>query len=661
MKMNAKPEPSTAAMIWNALAGIAIGSLVYAFAYPVTMGFALFDLKFLLVYSGCLAALFGFGPLAWFVAHKRQRDLARAGFSIGLGIAAGGLLGAWMFSITDRPRALLEFGAPLTLLFLFAPLPALPPRFARVFGSGGLAALVLLLAGVSSTEMIADQGYAVDTRPQIPATNAQQETDASGRPDIFLVSIDTLRADAILDPKVPTPFLDELRARSLRSDYALAASPSTLPSHITMVLGESPLQHGAYTNLGHLDDNGATTLPEVLGQAGYRRVGTAANGLLDAYTGFDRGFEVLVNVAPRTVQEVSPKRVALSGRRMVWYSMPLPDLLSMKLSIGLTMRRLHGSGTLVAEDPILADPVRELSLAYLEDLYSEPTPFFFFLHFMDPHAPYKASPQFLGKLGGERAMPSRYSSYTPGTTMQCLEVLTALREGDSTAPEALQILRDRYHEEVMMVDDALAKIFARVEQSGRPTVILFTSDHGEHFAENDHMTHGNTLFAPNIQVPFFIAGPGITAGELRVRPTNQDIPLTLLNAAGFKTDRFGAGRNLLDPNVAETPYAASHDDLLAVYLDGYKLILDWQANDGPASSLTPVALYRMADGVAEPNNLLGSAELKEQQAALLAYAEQRRDEAVKRGLREFDDAERVNLAEMGYVFGADGNATEEGH
>jgi hypothetical protein len=504
--MDAKPEPSTTAMVWNALAGIAVGSLVYALVYPVTMGFALFDLKFLLVYSGCLAALLGFGPLAWFVARKRQRNLARAGFSIGLGIAAGGLLGAWMFSITDRPRALLEFGAPLTLMFLFVPLPALPQRLARVLGSGGLAALILLVAGVSSTEMIADQGYAVETRPQLPATNAQQEADASGRPDIFLVSIDTLRADAILNPDVPTPFLDELRARSLRSDYALAASPSTLPSHITMMLGESPLQHGAYTNLGHLDENGSTTLPEVLGQAGYRRVGTAANGLLDAYTGFDRGFEVLVNVAPRTVQEVSPKRVALSGRRMVWYSVPLPDLLSMKLSVGLTMRRLHGSGTLVAEDPILADPVRELSLAYLEDLYSDTTPFFFFLHFMDPHAPYKASPEFLGKLGGEREMPARYSSYTPGTTMQCLEVLTALREGDSSAPEALQILRDRYHEEVMMVDDALAQIFARVEESGRPTVILFTSDHGEHFAENDHMTHGNTVFAPNIQVPWHRGG-----------------------------------------------------------------------------------------------------------------------------------------------------------
>jgi hypothetical protein len=133
----------------------------------------------------------------------------------------------------------------------------------------------------------------------------------------------------------------------------------------------------------------------------------------------------------------------------------------------------------------------------------------------------------------------------------------------------------------------------------------------------------------------------------------------LLNAAGFTTNEFGIGRNLLNPQVASLAYAAVHDDLLAVYMDGYKMILDWQANDGADSTLTPVALFRMADGVAEENNLLGDAGYKNQQAALLAYAEQRRDEAVKRGLREFDDAERVNLAEMGYVFDADGNAAED--
>jgi len=348
----------------------------------------------------------------------------------------------------------------------------------------------------------------------------------------------------------------------------------------------------------------------------------------------------------------------LSGRRMVWYSVPLSDLLSMKVSLGLSMRRIKGAGALVAEDPILADPVRELSLAYLEDLYSAPTPFFFFLHFMDPHAPYKASPEFLGKLGGDQPMAARFSGYSSGSTMQCLEVLTALREGDPGAPEALQILRNRYHEELMMVDNALAQIFARVEASGRPAVILFTADHGEHFAENGYMTHGNTVFAPNIQVPFFISGPGIAAGEMLVRPTLQDIPMTLLHAAGFSPLSFGMGRNLLDTQVEQAPYATVHEDALAVYMGDYKMIFRWQASEGAQSSLDAVALFRMADGVAEETNLLGTPELKSEQAALLAYAEQRRDEAKKRGLRKFDDAERVDLAAMGYVFDADGNTAE---
>jgi arylsulfatase A-like enzyme len=341
---------------------------------------------------------------------------------------------------------------------------------------------------------------------------------------------------------------------------------------------------------------------------------------------------------------------------MVWYSAVLPDLRSMQLSAGLVMRRVHGSGVLVAEEPILADSIRALSLAYLDDLYASDTPFFFFLHFMDPHAPYKASADFLGKLGGDRPMPGSFASYSPGSTMQGLEILNGLKGGDPTAPEALQILRDRYHEELMMVDAALAEIFARVEASGRPTVILFTADHGEHFAENGLMSHGNSAFAPNIRVPFMIAGPGIAAGELPVRPSNRDVPMTLLHAAGFSPSSFGSGRNLLDPALVETPQVAVHDDRLAVYRDGFKLILRWQASDGSRSSLEPLALYRTADGVAEEQDLLGRPEFASIQATLQADAEAHRDGAVERGLRAFDDAERFNLAEMGYVFDEEGNA-----
>ena len=640
-------------------AGLTFGALIHTLAYPLRPGFALFDLKFLMVYLGDAFALLGFGVLGYFSARWRKRSMDLAGLMTGLGVGLGGLAGALLFEATGRPHSILEVGFPVALVIMHLPVARLP-RFlsGKLVASLGLLTFVVLMTGVGKPAPEVKKGFDVAQRPALPSVTPK--ASASGHPDILLISVDTLRADAILNPDVPTPNLDALRARSLQAPYGHATTPSTLPSHVTMMLGVTPLKHGAYTNLGFMPSSGMATLGETFQEAGYRTVGTAANGLLHSYTGFDRGFEVLVNVAPHHARAGSPKKVTASGRRMVWYSAGLSDARALRISKMLASRRFSvDDGSVVEDEAIFAEDVRDLALSYLDDLYQEDTPYFYFLHFMAPHTPYLASPEFLGKLSKDLELPQRYRDFESGTTQFCNQVGADIRAGHADGPAGLRYLQALYHEEVMMIDAALGQVFARVEESGRPTVILFTSDHGEHFGENQFMMHGNTVYAPVLEVPFFLAGPNIEPGTFPTTPRLTDIPLTLLRAAGYPLDEFGDGRDLLDLTLEPTVDIAIHEDKGVVYANGLKLLFAWDAKDGASSEIIPFALYRIEEGVAESENLLDGVEFAAQQASLLEAATDLIASASDRQLRAFDEAERMNLSEMGYVFDEDGNAVEE--
>lgn len=117
------------------------------------------------------------------------------------------------------------------------------------------------------------------------------------RPNIVLISIDTLRADHVSSygyKRQTTPSIDALASEGVRFDQVTAAANSTLPSHMSMFTSLYPEAHGVTdrdeTLRPRLSKN-HTTLAEILKKAGYR---TAAfvndRKRLDPQFGFDRGF-----------------------------------------------------------------------------------------------------------------------------------------------------------------------------------------------------------------------------------------------------------------------------------------------------------------------------------------------------------------------------------
>jgi arylsulfatase A-like enzyme len=645
-------------LIAHCLSGLLAGGTLHALLYPASLGFGDLGLKFLMIQAGNLFGTIIFLPFCLFLARYRQRNIESAAFNAGLGLALGAFAGAWWFELSGRQHAILEAGLPVSLWIAMQSPLQMSERMSRAKAGVFIVVMSLLMSPAGRQHVEFSAGYDIDQAPALP----QVDSVANGtKPDVLLISIDTLRADALSKTLVPT--INALAAQSLVAPYALAPSPVTLPSHISMVTGESPLTHAAYTNLGHMPTD-SPTLAEAFHDGGYRTLATAANSLLNTYTGFDRGFEVLVNIEGGSAHKERCFSIAQSGRRMVWYAAPFSDLWSQRISFFFLMRRYSGIDNsqegAMATAPIMGD----LALNYLDQLYADDAPFFYFLHFMDPHVPYFATDEFLGKLNGDRELPDAFKSYTSGSLNLCRTAMAAIRNNSDSASQAhevLQILRDRYHEELMMVDAELSRVLARVKQSQRPTVILFTSDHGEHFGENGKMLHGDSVHAANIRVPFMLSVPGVSAGTFEgLVPNLQDIPLTLLNAAGFNVDTFGEGRNLLAEHVADTSYVSTDDQFFAVYDQGYKLIFGWQSALGPKSELKPLGLYsQLADGLEEANNLLDTAELAQVQSHLINLANEYKNASTARGMRKFGKQELADLNALGYAFDEDGNAVEK--
>lgn len=646
--------------IAHCLSGLLAGGTLHALLYPASLGFGDLGLKFLMIQAGNLLGVVIFLPFCLFIARYRQRNLGTAAFNAGLGLALGAFAGAWWFKFSARPHAILEVGLPISLaIAMLSPLQ-MSERMSQAKAGVFIVIMSLLMSPIGRQHLEFSTGYDVGQAPPLP----QVDWVANGtKPDVLLICIDTLRADAVSKTLVPT--INALAAQSLVAPYALAPSPVTLPSHISMVTGESPLTHAAYTNLGKMPAD-SPTLAEAFRDGGYRTLATAANSLLNTYTGFNRGFEVLVNIEGGSEHKEQCFSIAQSGRRMVWYAAPFPDLWSQRISFFFLMRRYSGINNSQEGALATAPTMGDLALNYLNQLYADDTPFFYFLHFMDPHVPYFATDEFLGKLNGDRALPDDFKSYTSGSLNLCHAAMSAIkndRDSNSAAQahEVIQILRDRYHEELMMVDAELSRVLSRVKKSQRPTVILFTSDHGEHFGENDKMLHGDSVHAANIRVPFMLSVPGVSAGTFEgLVPNLQDVPLTLLNAAGFKVDSFGEGRNLLAENIADTPYVSTDDQFFAVYDQGYKLIFGWQSALGPKSELKALGLYsQLTDGLDEAVNLLGTADLAKVQSHLIDLANEYKNASTPRGMRQFGKQELADLNALGYAFDEDGNAVEK--
>jgi len=179
---------------------------------------------------------------------------------------------------------------------------------------------------------------------------------------VVLISVDTLRSDhlpAYGYRGVRTPNLDALRRDSVLYERAYSHVPLTLPSHVSILTGLLPPEHGVRNNIGYrFDGSKFPTLQRILRDHGYRTGAAVSAYVLRAETGISDGFDFYDDAIP----------AASTG------------------PIGEYQR--SGFDTLkIARDWISKN---------------DHQPFFFFFHIYEPHAPY--DPSYDGEIAKSDAI-----------------------------------------------------------------------------------------------------------------------------------------------------------------------------------------------------------------------------------------------------------------
>ncbi|MEO8215596.1 MAG: sulfatase-like hydrolase/transferase [Acidobacteriota bacterium] len=114
-------------------------------------------------------------------------------------------------------------------------------------------------------------------------------------PPIILISIDTLRSDhlpAYGYGKVKTPAIDRFRGDAILFSYAYSNCPMTLPSHLSMLTGLLPPEHGVRNNLGYrFDAAHHANIPGWLRERGYLSAASVSSSVLRGETGMADMFD----------------------------------------------------------------------------------------------------------------------------------------------------------------------------------------------------------------------------------------------------------------------------------------------------------------------------------------------------------------------------------
>lgn len=146
----------------------------------------------------------------------------------------------------------------------------------------------------------------------------EPETEKVSRPRVFLITIDTLRADHVHCygyEGIRTPALDQLAEQGIRFTQAFTPSPITNSSHTSIMTGLLPSSHGV-SDFGVPLATKYPTLAELLTKGGYRSAAFIGAVILDSKNlapGLDRGFEFYDNFPEHTATKSRWGRIERRG------------------------------------------------------------------------------------------------------------------------------------------------------------------------------------------------------------------------------------------------------------------------------------------------------------------------------------------------------------
>jgi arylsulfatase A-like enzyme len=330
--------------------------------------------------------------------------------------------------------------------------------------------------------------YMAWSSPEIYDVEAKRE-----KPNIILLSIDTMRADRLSERL--TPNLMRLARESQVFTNAYCTFPSTLPSHTSVMTGLYVANHQVSRPVEEIVrvkqiPHKLETIAELVSGTKYFTSGITDGGFVSSFFGFDRGFQQYsenVHMARKDVATISN------------------------------------------------------AIKWLET--NSQRPFFLFLHTYEVHEPFNPPVPVFEKL-----FPKPAVNKPPVITMEWLHRVVS--GAVTPTEEQKEFIRQCYDAEIHFFDQNFGRLLDELKRLklDQNTVILVFSDHGELFMEYQNtFGHGKTLARNEIQVPLILHIPGQKGATREDLVSLVDLYPTVADLIGAKVNSPVDGISLLEP------------------------------------------------------------------------------------------------------------------
>lgn len=358
--------------------------------------------------------------------------------------------------------------------------------------------------------------------------------EPQGPPNVLFVVWDTVRADHLSlygYPLKTTPALEQ-RSSTARVYDCTAVSCWTVPSHASMFTGLFPSEHGVNTERSVLGSE-AETIAEVLQSNGYQTYLFSANPFVSVHHGLSQGFDVEEH--PYDPELVAQAKAAIRRKLDPRYKSPIG-------------KKIRGDQVRTWALKATGELATSRFFEFL-DHRAPDRPFFAVLNYMEAHRA-----RIPARETRERLFPSDRveRSYLDSPSEKQVQSAT-LMPGVELTEAQHDANRDVYDATILELDGELDRLFRRLEETAllENTVVILTSDHGEHLGDHRSYLHQYSLYDGLVRVPLVIWAAGrVEPGRERIPVLNLDLFATILELTGLSSAAPEARRDavsVLDP------------------------------------------------------------------------------------------------------------------
>lgn len=334
-------------------------------------------------------------------------------------------------------------------------------------------------------------------------------------PNVVWITLDSVRADHTTPggaQRDTTPNLQAV-ADSPEGNYhdeCISHGRWSLTSIPSMLTGTWPSYHQlGFENKQLVDE--VPTIAELFKDVGYTTAALSRNPHLSHETHLDRGFDRFEYIQ----------------------ASDLIDSVGLKTTIKyLANIRRHSAGferdKYAHSTPYL---VNDVAKRWVRDFENKDAPFFFCLHYNEPHTPYYPPLPYLGHYDDAFETEPRTAA------KRAVEICKNKDEHIATGfaeltEEDWNILLAMYDAEIRYTDEMVGKLISYIKShSDRETIFVITADHGDLFGEYGVFAHALVLHDGLIHVPLITEGLGIDDDFVQ----HADIVRTIGEQVGIDT------------------------------------------------------------------------------------------------------------------------------